>query len=355
MKKNLIIYLTFIGLISLLSGCEKDGTKVVISDPVVAPTLVTLPNLTLQRVNASNTLVFVGTPVDPGFQASATYSLEACAKGTNFADPISVITGVQDTAMKTTVSELNTILLTKFPADAVSEVDFRIRCLMTVDAGTGAEPMVYISATKTANVTTYGPPTLALTTAGTVQGIYSPTDNKKYAGWIYTDGTGFTFTNKDDGKVYGEGPTAGKLVENGTPIVLEAGGYDLTVDMTDPNNITFTSLDVTIGSIGDAVGGWGGDTKMIFNFTDRTWNTTKDVIAGGIKFRSRNTWALWNVAYRPNDHNLNNLYQSHGLYKGVVLEPDLGDSQNIDDIAPGKYDIKLYMETKPMKVVFTKI
>ncbi len=356
MKKNLIIYLTFIGLIGLFSGCEKDGTNVVISDPVIAPTLVTLPNLTLQRVNAANPLIFVGTPVNPGFQASATYLLEACAKGNNFADAITVLSGVQDTEMKTTVSELDAILLAKFPADAVSEIDFRIRAVLVVDAGTGAKPMEYTSAIKSASVALYGPPTLELTTAGTVQGVYSPSDNKKYAGWIYTDGTGFTFTNKDDGKIYGQG-TAGKLIEGGTPIVLAAGGYDITVDMTDMNNIAFSSLDITITTIGDAVGGWGDadEKKMSFDFTDRTWNGTRTVVAGGIKFRTIGGWGNYNVAYRPNAHDLNNLYQSKGLLKGVKLEADLGDSANIDDIAPGTYTVKLFLETKPWKVVFTKI
>ncbi len=357
MKKNIIIYLTFIGLIGLLSGCEKDGTKVVISDPVIAPTIVTLPNLTLSRANSSNVLVFVGTPVNAGFQASATYFLEACAKGNKFADAVIVLSGVQDLEMKITVSDLDTKLLAKFPADAVSEVDFRIRAVLAVDAGTGATTMEYTSPTKTSNVTLYGPPTLALTTAGMLQGIYSPSDNKKYAGWIYTDGTGFTFTNKDDGKIYGQGATEGKLVVGGTPIVLAAGGYNLTVDLTDPNNITLSSLDVTITTIGDAVGGWGNtdEKKMTYDFTDHTWNGTRDVVAGGIKFRTIGGWGNYNVAYRPKAHDLKNLYQSHGLLNSVVLEKDLGDSDNIDDIAPGKYTIKLFLETKPWKVVFTKI
>jgi len=40
---------------------------------------------------------------------------------------------------------------------------------------------------------------------------------------------------------------------------------------------------------------------------------------------------------------LNNLYQS---VSGA-------DSEDIKDIAPGKYNIKLFLETTPMKVVFT--
>ena len=104
-----------------------------------------------------------------------------------------------------------------------------------------------------------------------------------------------------------------------------------------------TIADVTIGIIGDAVGGWSDDTKMIWDFTDHTWNITKTVTAGGIKFRTHNSWAAVNVAYNPKGHDLNNLYQNDGKT----------DSANIDDIAPGKYNIKLFLETTPMKAVFT--
>ena len=91
----------------------------------------------------------------------------------------------------------------------------------------------------------------------------------------------------------------GILTENGPAITLPAGGYDITVDMTDASQIKMTSKDVTIGIIGDAVGGWDNDTKMVFSFTDRTWNITQTVTAGGLKFRTHGGWAGVNVAYNP--------------------------------------------------------
>jgi len=54
------------------------------------------------------------------------------------------------------------------------------------------------------------------------------------------------------------------------------------------------------------------------------------------------------VAYDPNGHDVNNLYQSNS-------RPGGGDSQNIDDIAAGTYDIKLFLNTTPMKVIFTPV
>ena len=346
MNKNLLIYLTFIGLIGLLFSCEKEGTKAVLLDSPIAPTITTVPDLTLKRANGLNVLEFVGTPVNAGFPASATYYLEACAKGNNFVDALPILSDVQDLSMKITVADLDAKLLTKFPADQVSTVDFRIRSVLSLSSGTGS--YIYSSAVKSVDATTYGPPTLALTVAGKAQGITSSGDNKVYTGWIYTDGTAFQFTNKDDGKKYGGVLVAGAvscpLTLDGPAIALEAGAYNVTADINS-GVMKMTIADVTIGIIGDAVGGWDNDTKMVYNFTDHTWNITKTVTAGGIKFRTHNSWADVNVAYDPAAPSLNSLYQANTRPKT--------DSSNISDIAPGKYIIKLYLETTPMKVVFT--
>ena len=344
MNKKIYLYLTFIGLIGLLFSCQKDETKAVLLDNPIVPTIQSTPDLTLKRANGLNVLEFKGTAVDPGFQASATYYLEACAKGTNFADATLILSDNQDLSMKITVADLDGILLKKFPADKVSSIDFRIRSVLSLSSGTGSYE--YSSAAKTIDVTTYGPPTLALTVAGKLQGIVSAADNGLYIGWIYTDGTPFQFTNNDNGKKYGgvlaSGDVSCALTENGPAISLPAGAYNMTADVN-TGVMKLTVADVTIGIIGDAVGGWDNDTKMVYNFTDHTWNVTKTVTAGGIKFRTHNSWAAVNVAYNPAGHDLNNLYQNDGKT----------DSQNIDDIAPGKYNIKLYLETTPMKVVFT--
>ena len=351
MNKRIFKYLTFIGLIGLLFSCEKEGTKAVLLDSPIASTITTVPDLTLKRASGLNVLEFIGTPVDAGFQASATYYLEACAKGNNFVDVLSLLSDVQDLSMKITVADLDAKLLTKFPADMVSTVDFRIRSVLSLSSGTGS--FEYSSAVKSVDATTYGPPTLALTVAGTEQGITSPGDNKIYTGWVYTDGTAFQFTNKDDGKKYGGVLPADALTcpltENGAAIALGAGAYNFTADIN-LSVMKMTIADVTIGIIGDATNGVGGvadgwsrDIKMIWNFTDHTWNVNIKIGAGGLKFRTHNSWTAVNVAYNPKGHDLNNLYQNDGTT----------DSQNIDNITPGTYNVKLYLDIKPMKVVFT--
>jgi hypothetical protein len=329
MKKNLIIYLTFIGLLGLFTGCEEDGTKVVISSSPIAPTLKTIPDLTLSRANAAEILEFVGTPVDPGFQASANYVLEACAAGNAFADAVTVYSGVQDTSIKMTVSEINGILLKKFPADAASTADFRIRSVLVVDAGTGApgttsDPMVYSSAAKTADVTPYGLPRLDLLDSGLAQKIESAKGDGKYLGFVKLDAAKpFTLVDPDSGIEYGASGTA--LVVNGAGIVVaNSGWHRLSADI---NGLTYSVEPYMIGLIGSATpNAWNSpDTKMDYNSANGTWyinNVT--LVAGDIKFRLNDGWA-WNLGYYPGTMELTNLFHN-------------GD--NIA-VAPGIYTITL--------------
>ena len=300
MKNNLIIFLTFIGLISLLSGCEKDGTNVVISENPIAPTIVSLPNLTLTRTNGNQVLTFKGTFVDPGFKASATYFLEACAKGTNFADVLPILSGVQDTAMKITVSDLNSIMLKKFPADQSSEVDFRIRSVLTIDAGTGYTPLVYTSALKSATVTLYGLPRLNLLESGMDQKIESALGDGKYYGLVKLNvANPFKLQDPDANITYGA--DGAKLKVDGTPIAVPSdpgsGWYKLN---TDTQALTYSMAPYFIGLIGSATpNGWDTpDQKMDYDAQTGTWKITVNLIDGMIKFRLNDAWS-WNLGGTP--------------------------------------------------------
>jgi hypothetical protein len=165
MNKYIILFLTFIGLIGLLSNCEKDETKIYMPKDPILPEIVTFPDLTLEKANALDTLAFIGTPIDPGFVASANYFLEACASGTNFpagAATTRVYFGKQDTLITMTEEALNKMFYKKFPPGTPAPVDFRIRTLLVIDAGTGspgssADPQQYISEIYTETISTYNP------------------------------------------------------------------------------------------------------------------------------------------------------------------------------------------------------
>lgn len=330
MNKNLLIYLTFIGLFGLLFGCTKEATKVVMLATPNAPTISTLPNLTLTRTNGLDTLTFVGTPVDPGFQASATYVLEACASGTNFSDSVVILTGINDTKMKITVSDLNGLLLKKFKADTVSSVDFRIISTLVQTAGTGVAPMIYISAIKTASVTVYGLPRLNLVGAGVPGYIQSPLGDGNYSGYVKLDATKpFTLSDPDNGTVYGANGTA--LAVNGVGITAPVSGYYLL--SVNVSGLSFTLTPYMIGVIGDATpNGWNSpDTKMDYNPTTGLWYITMNLTVGSIKFRSNDAWGAINLGIGTG-YSISNLWNN-------------GSSGNIPITVAGNYTLELYIGT----------
>ncbi|MRR20165.1 SusF/SusE family outer membrane protein [bacterium] len=330
MKKNLLIYLTFIGLAALLAGCEKDGTIVTMSSNPVPPVLNTLPDLTLQRTEGNEVLEFTGTPVDPGFQASVTYSIDAAAAGTNFADPVVVWSGNQCQSMQITVSDLNGILIKEFPADATTPLDFRLRGVLVVDAGTGApgtgaNPFRYLSSAKSANVTLYGLPRLNLIGSGRDQKIESALGDGKYSGLVKLDVTkAFTLNDPDAGTNYGG--TGGVLSVNGPAIVPPRTGWEkLNVDV---NAKTYEISEYRIGLVGSATpNGWDTpDQPMEYNPATGTWSITLNLVVGEMKFRLNNGWA-WNLGYNKNNTgNLTDLFH---------------DGDNIKITTAGNYTITL--------------
>ena len=292
----------------------------------VAPTIKTLPDLTLKRAKGLDTLVFVGTAVDPGFNASANYFLEACARGNNFKDSILLVSSIEATALKITVSNLNGILLKKFPANQASAVDFRIRSVLVVDAGTGAigtslKPFVYISETKSADVTIYGLPRLDLISSGITQKIESDLGDGKYTGLVKLDATKpFTLRDPDGNIVYGANGAA--LVVNGTGISAGTNGwYQISANTS---ALTFAMNPYQIGLIGSATpNAWNSpDQKMNYNAQTGTWSITIDLVVGEVKFRKNDGWS-WNLGYNATKTSLE--------FNG----------SNIPIAAPGNYSIIL--------------
>jgi hypothetical protein len=344
MNKNLLIYLTFVGLIGLLSDCKKDEMKVIISANPIAPTILTLPDLTLKRASGKDTLIFTGTAVDPGFQASATYFLEACAKGNNFKDSISIANGISPQRMKITVSELNGLLLKKFPADQVSTVDFRIRAVLSIDAGTGYKPMIYSSAAKSADVTIYGLPRLDLIGSGITQKIESALGDGTYTGFVKLDKTkAFTIKDPDSGTIYGANGTA--LAVNGTALTpSENGWFQLSADT---KGLTLKLDLYKIGLVGSAtLNGWNGpDQPFDYNAQTGIWSCTTTLVSGVVKVRKNNDWNQGiNLGLGDATHtqyNLSNLWNN-------------GGSKDIPIADAGNYTMQLSIGSSTYSMTITK-
>jgi hypothetical protein len=303
MNKNIIILL--LGFLMAFTACEKDGDKITMLEEVVAPTLSTPATLTLTRATSANVLEFVGTVVNPGFNASATYFLEACAAGNNFQDVVTVFTGNDPTSIKVTVANLNQLLLKKFEGDLTHNIDFRLRSVLTVDGGTGAagtgdQLFEYISEKVAKQVAVYGLPRLDLNNSGRVQKIVSPAGDGKYVNYVKLDpAQPFTLTDPETSKTYGFS-SEGVLVEGtagiAVPTATGAGWYELQVDIA---ALTYTATPYMMGIAGSAApNGWDGpNKKMDYNDSKGFWYTTITLTGGAgafIKFRTNDSWN-WNM------------------------------------------------------------
>jgi hypothetical protein len=338
MKK--LIYITFVGLIGILFSCEEDGDLVYIDENPVAPSIVTMPDLTLERNNGTDTLEFVFTPVDPGFQASVNYFLEASPAGENFANPIAITSGTDGTSLKITVSDLNGILLKKLTADEVSSVDFRVRSVLVVDSGTGApgtstDPFEYTSDIENANVTLYGLPRLDLLNSGVDQKIESALGNGEYTGYVLLDGTmPFTLLDPDSNTEYGGAESV--LEIDGPAIQPVAERYHrLTANTKD---LSYELIEFNVGLIGSATpGGWDTDSPMEYDAASGLWSITTDLVVGHIKFRANNSWSgPINLGLGDDDnpeYTLDNLWNS-------------GSSKDIPIDEAGSYTITLSIGSK---------
>ncbi|MGA1977098.1 MAG: SusE domain-containing protein [Bacteroidales bacterium] len=305
MKKNILVYF-FIGLISLLAGCKKDGTMVTILTNPIVPTIKTMPSLALLRANATDTLEFVGTPVNPGFTASANYFLEACQSGNNFVNSVTIYSGIQDTVIKMTNSAINGALLKQFTADSTTNIDVRIRAVLIVSSGTGApgsisNPITYSSAITTVPATIYGLPRLDLINSGMTQKIESALGNGQYAGYVKLDTTKhFTLEDPDNSTIYGASGKAA-LAVNGSAFIpsntinIGVGWYYMTADV---NAKTYTLTPYMVGLVG-AFDNWAApDSKMEYNPKLGVWSITTALPAGDIKFRLNDDWG-WNLGGTP--------------------------------------------------------
>ncbi len=335
MKKHIYILIVLLGFIGLFSNCEKEGTELVLTDNVKSPTL-TLPNLDYKRADAANILVFKGTPVDPGFKVSATYFLEACPKGNDFENVVEFYNGSTCEEMEIAVKDMNAKLLKHFPEDKPSDIDFRLRSVLTVDAGTGAEgtgdkAFQYNSAVQTAKVTPFGLLRLDLIGSGMEQKIVSKAGDGKYQLFVKLDPSKpFTLNDPETGTNYGG--NGGTLVVDGEAIAIsEAGWYDFMADIV---GLTYTADPYFIGCVGSATpNGWEApDQKMDYDVATGTWRINLDLVEGAIKFRKNDGWA-WNMGFADGEENI----MKDNVIKGKLKQGGVGNDIPIPE--EGNYDI----------------
>ncbi len=336
MKNYYIILFTLVGLLSIFTGCEKDGDEPVMSDNVIAPAITTMPDLTMVRAEGANDVTFICSPVDAGFNASATYYLEACPSGDNFENVVEIYNGVKCDAISLTVSELNSILLDQFKEDITSSADIRLRCVLETDAGVGVEDYEYTSSIYTVDVTLYGLLRLDIIidgATGTPQKIVSQQSDGVYEGYVkFEAGDSFTLLDPDNNISYGG--SGDVLAVDGSAIsIATEGWYRLTADT---EGLTLESLKYLVGIVG-TVNGWAApDVAMDYDAEGKFWYSYGlELPDGDIKFRNNESWgADFNFGLEDSSADIDFSYFT--LYND-------GGSSNIT-LSAGTYDIKLWID-----------
>lgn len=153
--------------------------------------------------------------------------------------------------------------------------------------------------------------------------VLSSDDGVHYTGYMYLNQNGFKFSTQPnwDGTNYGvDFSTAGDAPD--IKMTDPAGFYQVDIDLSAK---TYTLSPFNIGIIGNATpSGWGADTDMTYNPTERCWEIKGVELSDGeMKFRANDDWALsWGGE-------LDNLTTQNG--------PNIA-------VAAGTYDIKLYID-----------
>jgi starch-binding outer membrane protein SusE/F len=230
--KNKTIFLIFFSLIVTLIACEKVEEKVYLAENVVPAELITIPDLNLKRANAGDTLVFVGTSLDVGFQASSQYSFRVASIG-GLEESSSLGPTSADTVLRITIDDLNSRLASRGEEYATTPLVFLIESSLILDAGDGAYEFLYFSTPITVDVTIYGDPRLDLINSGTEQSLDLGEEDGMYSGLIaLQQDVAFTMTNPETGVSYGG--SDGTLTVDGPALVpTYTGQHMLTVNIPD--------------------------------------------------------------------------------------------------------------------------
>jgi hypothetical protein len=319
--------------------------------------------LSFTKALANDTIVFTGTKVNPGFQASALYTLQVDTTGDNFNNPTTLASGISDSAFVFTISGFNATLLNRWLPYVPTSLDFRIVAVLDHSNASTTVPVIQsVSPTKTLVFTLYGLPQFNLIGGSGMlanQYIQSSGSNNVYSGLVKLDSAvAFTLTNPVTGTKYGY--SGGKLSLNSTTgyAVNKTGWYLLTIDTV---ALTITPVPNMIGMYGDGftsstgiIVNWNTpatpDLKMDYNTRGGFWYTTVifTTSSAQFKFRENDSWGSppsgANIGCVSGSTSYTNIYNN-------------GSSGNINAPGTGKWYITLTIASggNPVSCTVTQV
>jgi len=304
MNKKLFFPILLAALFAV-AGCEKAEFSPNPTLKILARPTITSPAsgsaVVLTETTANDPFVVSWTAADFGFRAAATYSVEIDRVGNDFKDAVVLGTST-GLALNSTIAKLNTALFSTLalPGETESEVEMRLSVKINPEVDVIYSDAITLKVTPYTIVVVYP----RIFVPGSYQGwnpgdsttsIFSAKSNNKYEGYIYfkDDNAKYKYTpaaNWDND--YGDQDTPnGTLKVKGKDISIGAAGvYRLNADL---NALTHSNLRTDWGLIGDATpDGWNSDQNMTFDPVANKFTITLDLVAGKIKFRANDDWAV---------------------------------------------------------------
>ncbi|MEL6142335.1 MAG: SusE domain-containing protein [Bacteroidota bacterium] len=245
---------------------------------------------------------FSWSEADFGVNTQVNYTLEVDLAGNNFSEPAALVPTTTQTSAPVLNSAVNAILINLgLPGGVAQNLEARIKAVV----GLEEDGNVLFSAPIALNVTPFEAeieyPVLYV--PGAYQGwdpaneetvIYSVESNGQYDGYRYFPdaSTEFKITDGPSWDVnYGDSDDDGILDQGGDNIIAgDAGLYRINVNI---NDLTYSATKTDWGLIGSATpNGWDADQDMTYDPATGIYSITLDLVAGEIKFRANDDWAI---------------------------------------------------------------
>ncbi len=336
----------------LLWSCEKDETQAVAKTGTGLTLTAAQTALVLNAAAPTDTIEsFSWTPVDFGFDAAVTYTLQLAKAGTDFAAAKEVNLGA-GRGIKYTNADLNQLALVALglPTGSVGQVEARIKAEVSSKLAPVYSNVVPVSVTPYLVIINY--PSLWVPgdhqgwSPSTADKISSVGDDGKYEGFVNIGGGSLQFkltSNPDwDHTNYGVGTSTvtgsdvtGTLSTSGDNLTVPAPGYYRIKANT--NTLTWEAVKTDFGLIGDAipVTGWDSDQNMTYDAATKTWSITLNLDGGkSIKFRANDAWTI-----NYGDNGADSSLEQDGANIAV---PESGNyTVTLDLSTPGYYSYKL--------------
>jgi len=300
MKKLSFIYILLAGLM-IMASCKKEELGPVLDQ--VTPATLTTPTagstIVLAEDQADQMVSFSWTAADYGFQAAVTYTVQIDKAGNNFASALELFKTTELTKSVSVASLNNMLIANGYPDGVATNVDIRIVCSVSEYVDAVYSEVVALGMQPYMVVVDYP----YIYVPGSYQGwdpsnettiIYSLKSDNKYEGYMYFVDANVEFKYCETpnwSQNWGDNDADGTLEKDGANLKsTDPGMYKLNVNLNDK---THKFLKTDWGLIGSATpGGWDNDTNMTWDADNSVLTLTIDLVAGDIKFRANDDWAI---------------------------------------------------------------